>query len=116
MPRLWKKPKKAVDQLREHQKVISNCCDYYSSQAYFDDLDLSIRLTFQQIYLVVSCLKVPSMILLDEHFQMESELLEIITKMIKSSEIMLYFIFAPGDSVRVKYQWMISAIHEVYSC
>ncbi len=39
MPRLWKKPK-AVDQLKSIQESISNCA-LCSSQAYFDDLDLS---------------------------------------------------------------------------
>ncbi len=33
--------KKAVDQLREHQESYIQLRDYYSSQAYFDDLDLS---------------------------------------------------------------------------
>ena len=31
--------KKAVDQLREHQENYIQLRDYYSSQAYFDDLD-----------------------------------------------------------------------------
>ena len=54
--------KKAVDQLREHQESYIQLRDYYSSQAYFDDLDLSNQADFQQIYLVVSCPKMPSMI------------------------------------------------------
>ena len=41
--KLWKKPKKAVDQLREHQESYIQLRDYYSSQVYFDDLDLSNR-------------------------------------------------------------------------
>ena len=39
-----KKPK-AVDQLREHQESYIQLRDYYSSQAYFDDLTCPIGLT-----------------------------------------------------------------------
>ena len=55
--------KKAVDQLREHQESYIQLCDYYSSQAYFDDLDLSNQAELSRmIFLVVSCPKMPSMI------------------------------------------------------
>lgn len=55
--------KKAVDQLREHQESYIQLRDYYSSQAYFDDLwTCPIKLIFQPIFLVVSCLKMLSMI------------------------------------------------------
>ena len=33
--------KKAVDRLKKHQESYFQLRDYYSSQAYFDDLDLS---------------------------------------------------------------------------
>lgn len=75
--------KKAVDRLKEHQESYIQLRDYYSSQAYFDDLDLSNQPDFpEEIYCgVLSEDAVYD--LLDEHFQMGVELLEIATKMIK---------------------------------
>ena len=75
--------KKAVDQLREHQESYIQLSDYYSSQAYFDDLDLSNQADFPKD-LPCGVLSEDAVYdLLDEHFQMGVELLEIATKMIK---------------------------------
>ena len=75
--------KKAVDQLREHQESYIQLSDYYSSQAYFDDLDLSNQAGFPAD-LPCGVLSEDAVYdLLDEHFQMGVELLEIATKMIK---------------------------------
>ncbi len=54
--------KKAVDQLREHQESYIQLRDYYSSQPILMIWTCPIKLTFQQIYHVVSCPKMPSMI------------------------------------------------------
>ena len=69
--------KKAVDQLREHQESYIQLRDYYSSQAYSNQADFPEDLPCG----VLSEDVVYG--LLDEHFQMGVELLEIATKMIK---------------------------------
>ena len=75
--------KKAVDRLKEHQESYIQLRDYYSSQAYFDDLDLSNQAGFPAD-LPCGVLSEDAVYdLLDEHFQMGVELLEIATKMIK---------------------------------
>ena len=75
--------KKAVDQLREHQENYIQLLYYYSSHAYFDDLDLSNQADFPTD-LPCGVLSEDAVYdLLDEHFQMGVELLEIATKMIK---------------------------------
>lgn len=75
--------KKAVDRLKEHQESYIQLRDYYSSQAYFDDLDLSNQTDFPAD-LPCGVLSEDAVYdLLDEHFQMGVELLEIATKMIK---------------------------------
>ena len=75
--------KKAVDRLKENQESYIQLRDYYSSQAYFDDLDLSNQADFPTD-LPCGVLSEDAVYdLLDEHFQMGVELLEIATKMIK---------------------------------
>ena len=75
--------KKAVDRLKEYQDSYIQLRDYYSSQAYFDDLDLSNQADFPSD-LPCGVLSEDAVYdLLDEHFQMGVELLEIATKMIK---------------------------------
>ena len=75
--------KKAVDRLKENQESYIQLRDYYSSQAYFDDLDLSNQADFPED-LPCGVLSEDAVYdLLDEHFQMGVELLEIATKMIK---------------------------------
>lgn len=75
--------KKAVDRLKENQESYAQLRDYYSSQAYFDDLDLSNQADFPA-HLPCGVLSEDAVYdLLDEHFQMGVELLEIATKMIK---------------------------------
>lgn len=75
--------KKAVDRLKEYQESYIQLRDYYSSQAYFDDLDLSNQADFPSD-LPCGVLSEDAVYdLLDEHFQMGVELLEIATKMIK---------------------------------
>ena len=75
--------KKAVDRLKDHQESYIQLRDYYSSQAYFDDLDLSNQADFPAD-LPCGVLSEDAVYdLLDEHFQMGVELLEIATKMIK---------------------------------
>ena len=75
--------KKAVDRLKEHQESYIQLRDYYSSQAYFDDLDLSNQADFPAD-LPCGVLSEDAVYdLLDEHFQMGVELLEIATKTIK---------------------------------
>ena len=75
--------KKAVARLKEHQESYIQLRDYYSSQAYFDDLDLSNQADFPAD-LPCGVLSEDAVYdLLDEHFQMGVELLEIATKMIK---------------------------------
>lgn len=78
-----KDTKKAVDRLKENQESYAQLRDYYSSQAYFDDLDLSNQADFPA-HLPCGVLYEDAVYdLLDEHFQMGVELLEIATKMIK---------------------------------
>lgn len=75
--------KKAVDRLKENQESYAQLRDYYSSQAYFDDLDLSNQADFPA-HLPCGVLSEDAVYdLLDEHFEMGVELLEIATKMIK---------------------------------
>ena len=75
--------KQAIDRLKEHQKSYIQLRDYYSSQDYFDDLDLSNQADFPDD-LPCGVLSEDAVYdLLDEHFQMGVELLEIATKMIK---------------------------------
>lgn len=75
--------KKAVERLKEYQESYIQLRDYYSSQAYFDDLDLSNQADFPAD-LPCGVLSEDAVYdLLDEHFQMGVELLEIATKMIK---------------------------------
>ena len=75
--------KKAVDRLKEHQESYIQLRDYYSSQVYFDDLELSNQADFPAD-LPCGVLSEDAVYdLLDEHFQMGVELLEIATKMIK---------------------------------
>ena len=75
--------KKAVARLKEYQESYIQLRDYYSSQAYFDDLDLSNQADFPSD-LPCGVLSEDAVYdLLDEHFQMGVELLEIATKMIK---------------------------------
>ena len=75
--------KKAVDRLKEYQESYIQLRDYYSSQAYFDDLELSNQADFPAD-LPCGVLSEDAVYdLLDEHFQMGVELLEIATKMIK---------------------------------
>ena len=75
--------KQAMEQLKEHQESYIQLRDYYSSQAYFDDLDLSNQDDFPKD-LPCGVLSEDAVYdLLDEHFQMGVELLEIATKMIK---------------------------------
>ena len=75
--------KKAVARLKEHQESYIQLRNYYSSQAYFDDLDLSNQAEFPAD-LPCGVLSEDAVYdLLDEHFQMGVELLEIATKMIK---------------------------------
>ena len=75
--------KKAVDRLKEHQESYIQLRDYYSSQVYFDDLELSHQADFPAD-LPCGVLSEDAVYdLLDEHFQMGVELLEIATKMIK---------------------------------
>lgn len=75
--------KKAVDRLKEHQESYIQLRNYYSSQVYFDDLELSHQADFPAD-LPCGVLSEDAVYdLLDEHFQMGVELLEIATKMIK---------------------------------
>ena len=75
--------KKAVARLKEYQESYIQLRDYYSSQAYFDDLDLSNQADYPAD-LPCGVLSEDAVYdLLDEHFQMGVELLEIATKMIK---------------------------------
>ena len=75
--------KKAMDRLKEHQESYIQLRDYYSSQVYFDDLELSNQADFPAD-LPCGVLSEDAVYdLLDEHFQMGVELLEIATKMIK---------------------------------
>ena len=75
--------KKAVDRLKEHQESYIQLRDYYSSQVFFDDLELSHQADFPAD-LPCGVLSEDAVYdLLDEHFQMGVELLEIATKMIK---------------------------------
>lgn len=75
--------KQAMDRLKEHQERYIQLRDYYSSQDYFDDLDLSNQADFPDD-LPCGVLSEDAIYdLLDEHFQMGVELLEIATKMIK---------------------------------
>ena len=74
---------KAVDQTKRASRKLYPTADYYSSQAYFDDLDLSNQADFPTD-LPCGVLSEDAVYdLLDEHFQMGVELLEIATKMIK---------------------------------
>ncbi len=66
MPRLWKKPK-AVEQLRASRKLYQ-LRDYYSSQTYFDDPGLSIKLTFPAD---LPCGVLSEDAVCPKHFQME---------------------------------------------
>ncbi len=89
-----------MDQLREHQSYIQ-LRDYYSSQVYFDDLDLSIKLTFNRSTCGVLSERCRLYDLLDEHFQMGVELLEVATKMIKErSNSFFIFYLSLGDGGR----------------
>lgn len=75
--------KQAMEQLKEHQESYIQLRDYYSSQVYFDDLELSNQADFPAD-LPCGVLSEDAVYdLLDEHFQMGVELLEIATKMIK---------------------------------
>ena len=75
--------KKALDRLKEHQESYIQLRDYYSSHAYFNDLDLSNQADFPAD-LPCGVLSEDAVYdLLDEHFEMGVELLEIATKMIK---------------------------------
>lgn len=75
--------KQAMEQLKEHQESYIQLRDYYSSQVYFDDLELSHQADFPAD-LPCGVLSEDAVYdLLDEHFQMGVELLEIATKMIK---------------------------------
>ena len=75
--------KQAMEQLKEHQESYIQLRDYYSSQVYFDDLELSHQADFPAD-LTCGVLSEDAVYdLLDEHFQMGVELLEIATKMIK---------------------------------
>lgn len=75
--------KHVMDRLKEHQESYIQLRDYYSSQVYFDDLDLSNQADFPDD-LPCGVLSEDAVYdLLDEHFQMGVELLEIATKMIK---------------------------------
>ena len=75
--------KQAMEQLKEHQESYIQLRDYYSSQVYFDDLELSNQADFPND-LPCGVLSEDAVYdLLDEHFQMGVELLEIATKMIK---------------------------------
>ena len=75
--------KQAMEQLKEHQESYIQLRDYYSSQVYFDDLELSHQADFPDD-LPCGVLSEDAVYdLLDEHFQMGVELLEIATKMIK---------------------------------
>lgn len=75
--------KQAMEQLKEHQESYIQLRDYYSSQVYFDDLELSNQTDFPAD-LPCGVLSEDAVYdLLDEHFQMGVELLEIATKMIK---------------------------------
>ena len=75
--------KQAMDRLKEHQESYIQLRDYYSSQVYFDDLELSHQADFPAD-LPCGVLSEDAVYdLLDEHFQMGVELLEIATKMIK---------------------------------
>ena len=75
--------KKAVDRLKKHQESYIQLRDYYSSQAYFDDLDFSNQADFPADLPCGVLSEDDVYDLLDEHFQMGVELLEIATKMIK---------------------------------
>ena len=75
--------KQAMEQLKEHQESYIQLRDDYSSQVYFDDLELSNQTDFPAD-LPCGVLSEDAVYdLLDEHFQMGAELLEIATKMIK---------------------------------
>lgn len=75
--------KQAMGRLKEHQESYIQLRDYYSSQVYFDDLELSNQADFPAD-LPCGVLSEDAVYdLLDEHFQMGVELLEIATKMIK---------------------------------
>ena len=75
--------KQAMEQLKEHQESYIQLRDYYSSQVYFDDLELSNQTDFPAD-LPCGVLSEDAVYdLLDEHFQMGVDLLEIATKMIK---------------------------------
>lgn len=75
--------KQAMEQLKEHQESYIQLRNYYSSQVYFDDLELSHQADFPAD-LPCGVLSEDAVYdLLDEHFQMGVELLEIATKMIK---------------------------------
>ena len=75
--------KQAMDRLKEHQESYIQLRDYYSSQVYFDDLELSNQADFPDD-LPCGVLSEDAVYdMLDEHFQMGVELLEIATKMIK---------------------------------
>lgn len=75
--------KQAMEQLKEHQESYIQLRDYYSSQVYFDDLELSNQADFPADLHCGVLSEDAVYDLLDEHFQMGVELLEIATKMIK---------------------------------
>ena len=75
--------KQAMDRLKEHQESYIQLRDYYSSQVYFDDLELSNQADFPDDLPCGVFSEDAVYDLLDEHFQMGVELLEIATKMIK---------------------------------
>ena len=75
--------KQAMEQLKEHQERYIQLRDYYSSQVYFDDLELSNQADFPADLHCGVLSEDAVYDLLDEHFQMGVELLEIATKMIK---------------------------------
>ena len=75
--------KQAMEQLKEHQESYIQLRDYYSSQVYFDYLELSNQADFPAD-LPCGVLSEDAVYdLLDEHVQRGVELLEIATKMIK---------------------------------
>ena len=75
--------KKAVDRLKEHQESYIQLRDYYSSQAYFDDLDLSNQADFPADLPCGVLSENARLVNHRRHLQMGVELLEIATKMIK---------------------------------
>ena len=82
---------KSSGSAKEHQESYIQLRDYYSSQVYFDDLDLSNQADFPQIYHVVSCLKMPSMICWTSIFQMGSNSWRSQRKC-KNGEIIIYIL------------------------